>query len=183
MITTEPGIVPDPKIQPVKPDVLDPAVNKGQTLLYYTGMRRMAKNILRNIVGNYLDRNYRTMNALRKLHAFPPLLVDVMEREDINGFGELIDRALMLKKEIDPGSSNEEMENILRIFKPHMIGATFLGAGGGGFLLVVAKSREEAAKARTKLEKNPPNPQARFFDYDISSTGLEVAVANGYQSR
>jgi len=176
MITTEPGLVPDPKIQAVKPDVLDPVINKGQTLLYYTGMRRLAKNILRNIVGHYLDRDRTTMETLRKLHVFPPLLFDAMERKDMLCFGELIDKALHLKKEIDPGSSNPEMENILEKFKPYMIGATFLGAGGGGFLLVVCKSPENAAAARKALEKDPPNPLARFFDYNISATGLEVTV-------
>jgi galactokinase/mevalonate kinase-like predicted kinase len=176
MITTEPGIEPDPKIQPVRSDVLDPLVNKGQTLLYYTGMRRMAKNILRNVVGNYLNRDRQTLEALGKLHVFPPFLVDAMENVDIKRFGELIDRALMLKKEIDPGSSNDEMEKILEKFKPHMIGATFLGAGGGGFLLVVCKSPEYAAQARMALDRDPPNPQARFFDYGISSSGLEVTI-------
>ena len=177
MITTEPGLVPDPKIQFVKSDVLDPAVNKGQILLYYTGMRRLAKNILRNIVGNYLDRDRTTMEALRKLHVFPPFLVDAMEKVDIMRFGKLIDRALRLKKEIDPGSSNPELEKILEKFKPYMIGATFLGAGGGGFLLVVCMSPEDAAEARKALEKDPPNSQAQFFDYDISDTGLEITIS------
>lgn len=176
MITTEPGLVPDPDIRPVKPDVLDPRINKGQTLLYYTGMRRLAKNILKNIVGNYLDRDHVTMEALRKLHVFPPLLVDAMEKTDTLRFGQLIDQALQLKKEIDPHSSNPEMERILDKFRPYMIGATFLGAGGGGFLLVVCKSPKDAAAARKALEKDPPNTLARFFDYDISATGLEVTV-------
>jgi len=177
MITTEPGLVPDPKIQFVKPDVLDPAVNKGQVLLYYTGMRRLAKNILRNIVGHYLDRDRTTMEALHKLHVFPPFLVDAMEKVDIMHFGKLIDRALQLKKEIDPGSSNPELEKILEKFKPYMIGATFLGAGGGGFLLVVCKSPEDAVDARQALEKDPPNSQAEFFDFDISDTGLEITIS------
>lgn len=176
MISTEPGLVPDPQIQSIKSDVLDPKVNKGQTLLYYTGMRRLAKNILRNIVGHYLDRNRTTMNTLRKLHVFPPLLVEAMERKDIPRFGELIDMALHLKKEIDPDSSNPDIDKILEKFKPYMIGATFLGAGGGGFLLVVCKSPENAAEARKTLEKDPPNSLARFFDYTISATGLEVTA-------
>jgi fucokinase len=176
IITTEPGLVPDPKIQAVNPDILDPVTNEGQILLYYTGMRRLAKNILRNIVGRYLDRNRSTMDTLRKLHVFPPLLVDTMERGDLRSFGELIDKALHLKKEIDPDATNPEMEKILEKFKPHMIGATFLGAGGGGFLLVVGKSPKEAEKAKKELEIDPPNALARFFDYDISTEGLEVTV-------
>jgi len=177
IITSEPGLVPDPRIRSVKPDLLDPVVNNGQTLLYYTGMRRLAKNILHNIVGHYLDRDRTTMETLHKLHVFPPFLVDVMERTDMLRFGQLIARALQLKKEIDPGSSNPEMEKILEKFKPHMIGATFLGAGGGGFLLVVCKSPEDAAEAKEALGKDPPNPEARFFEYDISATGLEVTVS------
>jgi galactokinase/mevalonate kinase-like predicted kinase len=139
-------------------------------------MRRLAKNILRSIVGRYLDRNRRTMDTLQKLHAFPPLLVDAMEREDMQRFGKLIGRAFHLKKEIDRDASNPPMEKIIEKFNPHKIGATFLGAGGGGFLLVVCKSPEDAAAARKALEKNPPNPLARFFDYDISAAGLEVTV-------
>jgi galactokinase/mevalonate kinase-like predicted kinase len=176
MITTQPGLVPDPKILQVKPDVLDPKINHNQTLLYYTGMRRLAKNILKNIVGNYLDRDRATMGALRKLHVFPPLLVDAMEKTDMPEFGKLIHNALLLKKEIDPGSSNPEMEHILEKFEPYGMGATFLGAGGGGFLLVVCKSPDDAAAAKKALEKDPPNPLARFFDYDISVKGLEVTV-------
>jgi fucokinase len=176
IITAKPGLVPNPEIQGVKPDLLDPGINLGQTMLYYTGMRRLAKNILRNIVGRYLDRNRRTMDTLRKLRAFPPLLVDAMERADMVSFGELLDRALHLKKEIDPDSSNPEMETILEKFKSRMSGATFLGAGGGGFLLVVGNSPKDAEAARIALEKYPPNPLARFFDYSISDTGLEVSI-------
>jgi galactokinase/mevalonate kinase-like predicted kinase len=83
---------------------------------------------------------------------------------------------LELKKTIDPDSSNPELEKMLEKFRPHMIGATFLGAGGGGFLLIVCKSPKDAAAARKTLEKNPPNSLARFFEYDISATGLEVTV-------
>ncbi len=176
MISTEPGLVPDPQIRFVKSDVADPRTNQGQTLLYYTGMRRLAKNILRNIVGHYLDRNRETMNTLGKLHIFPPFLVEAMEREDISGFGRLIGTSLRLKKEIDPESSNPGIEKILEKFDPYMMGATFLGAGGGGFLFVVCRTPEDAAAARKALEKDPPNELARFFDYTISTTGLEVSI-------
>ncbi len=176
IITTEAGLIPDPQIRSVRSDVLNPAANSGQTLLYYTGMRRLAKNILRNIVGHYLDRNRPTMETLRRIHVFPPFLVEAMERRDMRRFGELIGVALRLKKEIDPESSNPEIEKILGKFEPYMTGATFLGAGGGGFLLVVGKSPEDAASAREALEKDPPNELARFFDYSISTTDLAVTV-------
>jgi len=176
MITTEPGLVPDPRIHYVPADVLDPAMNHRQTLLYYTGMRRLARNILRNVVGHYLDRDRSSLDTLRRLHAYPPLAADAMSRKDMQSFGELVDLAWKLNKRIDPDSSNPAVEEILARFRPYMIGAKLLGAGGGGFLLVVCKSAENAANARKDLEANPPNHLARFFEYSINPIGLEVTV-------
>jgi fucokinase len=176
MITTEAGLIPDPRIQFVDADALDPRKNRGQTLLYYTGMRRLAKNILRNIVGHYFNRDRTTLGTLYKLHAYPPKMVDALSSKDMKRFGELIDLAWSLNNRIDPESSNPEIEGILQKFKPYMYGAKLLGAGGGGFLLVVCKSPADAAEAMKALKKDPPNPLARFFDYDISPTGLEVTV-------
>ncbi len=176
MITTEPGLVPDPRIHYVPADVLDPAINHRQTLLYYTGMRRLARNILRNVVGHYLDRDRSSLDTLSRLHAYPPLAADAMSRKDMRSFGELVDLAWKLNKRIDPDSSNPAVEEILARFRPYMIGAKLLGAGGGGFLLVVCNSTESAANARRDLEANPPNPLARFFEYSINPIGLEVTV-------
>jgi len=176
VITTEAGLIPDPRIHYVPADVLDPALNKGQTLLYYTGLRRLAKNILRTVVGRYLDRDREAMRTLRDLHAFPPALSAAMAAKDMRKFGGLIDTAWGLKKAIDPDSTTEVIEGILDRIKPHMFGATLLGAGGGGFLLIIARSPEDAEKIRTELESRPPNSRARFFAYDISREGLSVTV-------
>jgi fucokinase len=176
MITTEPGLIPDPRIYYVPDDVLNPRTNGGQTLLYYTGLRRLAKNILHYVVGNYLDRERAAMDTLRRLHSFPPLMVEAMASKDMMGFGELIDVAWNLNKEIDPDSTTVEIEAILERIRPHMFGAKLLGAGGGGFLLIVCKSPADAQAARAELEGRPPNDRARFFDFDISSDGLAVTT-------
>lgn len=176
MITTEPGLVPDPRIHYVPADVLDPVINRGQTLLYYTGMRRLAKNILRSIVGNYLDRDRSAMEGLAKLHAYPPLAMDAMSRKDMRRFGACIDLAWKLNLRLDPDSTTPAVEKILDRFRPYMYGAKLMGAGAGGFLLVVCKSVEHAVSARRDLENDPPNPLARFVDFGISSVGLEVTV-------
>ncbi len=176
MIDTNPGMIPDPHIHTILPDLLDPMRNGGQTLLYYTGMRRLAKNILRHVVGNYLDRDRSALTTLKRIHAHPPLIRESLLNRDIKAFGENIDLAWRLNKDIDPDSSNQAIEEILKTFEPYMYGAKLLGAGGGGFLLVVCRSPQDATEARQSLENDPPNPLARFFEYDISQTGLEVTV-------
>ena len=187
MIRTEPGMIPDPRVHYVPADVLDPRAearrggmgrpsNEGHTLLYYTGLRRLAKNILRTVVGNYLDRDRDAMVTLRALHEYPPKMSEAMAAKDMRRFGELIDLAWRLNKRIDPDSTTPVIEAILAKIGKHIWGAKLLGAGGGGFLLIVAKSPRDAAKVRRLLEFAPPNDRARFFDYDISREGLNVTV-------
>jgi galactokinase/mevalonate kinase-like predicted kinase len=176
IITADAGLIPDPRIHHVLPALLDPGMNNGQTLLYYTGIRRLAKNILRTVVGNYLDRDRAAMATLKKLYALPPLVADAMALKDMKRFGELIDVAWRLNKEIDPDSTTEVIEEILAKIKPYIYGAKLLGAGGGGFLLMVCKSTEDASVLRTLLEHEPPNNRARFFDYNISTEGLVVTT-------
>ena len=149
MITAEAGLVPDPQIHFVTADLLDPRRNGGVTLLFYTGLRRLAKNILREVVGRYLDRDRGAMDTLRRLHAYPPAMVEAMSRKDDVRFGELIDYAWRLNKALDPDSTTDDIEAILGLIAPHIHGAKLLGAGGGGFLLIVAKSPADAGTGPT----------------------------------
>jgi fucokinase len=176
MIRTERGLIPDPRIHFVPSDLLDPAANGGRTLLYYTGLRRLAKNILHEVVGRYLDRDRGAMETLRRLHAFPPLMAEAMAMRDMGRFGELIDFAWRLNVDLDADHTTPEIEVLRARIEPHAQGAKLLGAGGGGFLLIACKSPEEAALVKKMLEKKPPNEMARFFDYSISREGLVVTV-------
>jgi galactokinase/mevalonate kinase-like predicted kinase len=176
VISTAPSLVPDARIQYVPADVLDPAANGGQTLLYYTGITRLAKNILQQVVGRYLDRDRAAMATLRELHALPPRVAEAMARKDLPAFGRLIDVAWRLNKQLDPNSSNEQIEQLLRRVGPHIHGAKLLGAGGGGFLLMVCRSHKDAATVRDMLGTDAANDLARFFDFNISREGLVVTV-------
>ena len=43
-------------------------------------------------------------------------------------------------------------------------------------LNIVCPDAESAAKARRELERHPPKDRARFFDFAVSATGLEVTT-------
>ena len=151
-------------------------MNGGLTLLYYTGLRRLAKNILHEVVGRYLDRDRGAMETLRRLHAFPPLMAEAMGMRDTARFGSLIDVAWRLNVDLDPDHTTPVIERLRETVRPYVLGAKLLGAGGGGFLLMVCRSVEDAAAVKRLLEGKPPNDKARFFDYSISRTGLVVTV-------
>jgi galactokinase/mevalonate kinase-like predicted kinase len=176
MIKTEPGFVPNARIHYVLPDILDPKTNGGRSLLYYTGVTRLAKNILQQVVGRYLNRQRATTATLKQIHKIAEEVTDALIRKDITKFGHLVDIAWQLNKQLDPNSSNNEIESLFERVQPFIYGAKLLGAGGGGFMLMICKSAEDARSVREILEVEPPNERARFFDFDISDEGLTVSV-------
>jgi galactokinase/mevalonate kinase-like predicted kinase len=122
------------------------------------------------------------MNTLRQIHAIALLVAEALANKDIIRFGRLIDQAWILNKQLDPNSSNQQIEELLQKVKPHIFGAKLLGAGGGGFLFMVCKSPPDATKIRKLLTKQPPNDHARFFDYHINHDGLLVTLTDASKS-
>ncbi|MFC1677915.1 hypothetical protein ACFL3G_12755 [Planctomycetota bacterium] len=176
MISTQAGLLPDATIRYLSDDVLRPGLNNGQSLLYYTGITRLAKNILQQVVGRYLNRQRDTMATLGRIRAGAEDAAEAMVRKDTETFGRLVDIAWRLNKQLDPNSSSNEIELLFKRVEPFVYGAKLLGAGGGGFMLMICKSAEDAQAVRKMLEDEPGNERARFFDFDVSSEGLVVTV-------
>jgi len=103
-------------------------------------------------------------------------MAEAMSRKSIEHFGRLLDEAWGLKKGLDPESTTPVIEAILDRVAGAIFGATLLGAGGGGFLLLVCRSSSDADKVREMLSRKPPNRRARFFDFDVNQEGLVVTV-------
>jgi fucokinase len=175
LITTSPGLVPQATIRYVPADIVDSQRGEGHVLLYYTGITRLAKNILEQVVGRYLDRTPETLHSLRCVAALARHCAEAIGRRDYREFGQAVQEAWELNKRLDPNSSTEEIEILLDRVRPHIYGAKLAGAGGGGFLLMVCRSAEDASQVRRLLESRPPNLRARFFDFAISHEGLAVS--------
>ena len=105
-------------------------------LSYYTGLRRMTENILRNIVGKYLDRDAVTLKTINRLREKSFEMKKELDHRNIDAFGKKIAEVWELNKTLDPGTSNEEIEAILSKISYLIYGVKLLGAGGGGFLFM-----------------------------------------------
>ena len=175
-IQTEPGLFQVPRISWTDLKVRPNMELSERFLLYYTGLRRMAKNILRNIVGKYLDRDITTLQTIDQLREVSFEMKEELDHRNIDAFGKKIAEVWELNKTLDPGTSNEEIEAILSKISHLIHGAKLLGAGGGGFLFMVTKGIEEARKVKQTLTDEPPNDRARFFDFDIDAEGLTISV-------
>ena len=64
------------------------------------------------------------------------------------------------------------MDDIIDVIRPSVSAVTLAGAGGGGFMYILAKTPRKAKEIRTFLEKNPPSPASKFYDFDIDAHGM-----------
>ena len=145
-------------------------------LLYFTGQKRMARHILHNIVGHYLARDPATLATVDALKASALEMKSALDARDTDAFARGIERYWTLKKQIDPGSTNPRIEALLASVDRWTAGRVLPGAGGGGFVLFVARDADAAGRIRRYLEAHPAHPTARFFDFDVDDKGLNTTV-------
>ena len=100
---------------------------------------------------------------------------DAILREDFDRMGRLIAKTWKQNQRLDSGTNPPEVQKICEMVKDYCLGYKLPGAGGGGFLYMVAKSPEAALKIRNILTSNPPNERARFVDMKLSDSGLQVS--------
>ena len=144
-------------------------------LLYYTGLTRTAKGILAEIVrGMFLNSTeHLTLLGQMKAHALD--LYEAIQRENFDEMGRLVGKSWEQNKALDAGTNPPGVEAIIRQVHDYCLGYKLPGAGGGGYLYMVAKSPEAAARIRTILTQNPPNACARFVDMTLSDKGFQVS--------
>jgi galactokinase/mevalonate kinase-like predicted kinase len=147
-----------------------------RTLLYFTGQKRMARNILHNVVRRYLARDPLILKTVNELKDTALDMKANLDAQDVDGFARGIERYWSLKKQIDPGATNPQIESLLKSVSQWTEGRLLPGAGGGGFILLIARNAGAAQKIRRYLTAHPPNTLARFFDFDVDQTGLKVTV-------
>jgi len=144
-------------------------------LLYYTGITRTAKQILAEIVRGMFLNSTEHLELLAEMKEHALDLYDAILREDFDRMGRLIAKTWKQNQRLDSGTNPPEVQKICEMVKDYCLGYKLPGAGGGGFLYMVAKSPEAALKIRNILTSNPPNERARFVDMKLSDSGLQVS--------
>ncbi len=142
-------------------------------VLYNTGLQRMAKDLLRQVVARYLARE---TAAVQVLHSIKTLAVEMSYATadgDWKHLGELLDRHWQLNQVLDPHTANAPINALLDRARPFIYGAKLAGAGGGGFLMLLARDPEAAAGLRAALGQEATHRGAPV-PYRIAEDGLRV---------
>jgi len=151
----------------VEPIYLPPQIKdsfQNHLLLFFTGKERSANLILSEQKQN-IDKKF---EFLKKMSDMVPIFKSVLEGGNFRKAGELLHENWIMKKELASGISNPDIDQMYHsALEAGAFGGKILGAGGGGFLLIMA-SPEDHNKIKKVLTGH------QLIPFRFSETGSKV---------
>lgn len=175
LLQSERGFMQKPQISWLPEYLFTDTTYQSCHLLYYTGITRVAKNILGEIVRGMFLNSARHLSILHEMKGHATDMANCIQRGDFEQYGKLILKTWEQKKAIDSGTNPPEIERIIDLIKDYTLGYKLPGAGGGGYVYMVAKDPDAAERIRRVLNDNRPNDKARFVNMEISHKGFQIS--------
>ena len=138
-ITSRPGMKQQLKVEYLELDEATKNELQERFALIYTGQRRLARNLLRYVVGNYMGGRKESREALEEMKYLAVTMRFELEQGNIDRFAELLNRHWAVSNKLDNGSTNTCIDQIFASCEDLIDGKFISGAGGGGFLQVILK--------------------------------------------
>ena len=145
-ITTKPGLEQKIQVETVEISPQTRQELSERFALIYTGQRRLARNLLRDVIGRYVGNAPESVLALAEIQRLAARMRKTLEAGDVDGFAWLLNVHWDLSQRVDAGSTNTLINQIFDSISDLIDGRMVCGAGGGGFLQVILKkgvSRED----------------------------------------
>ena len=175
LLQTQPGWAQRPLTRWLPEQLFRQPEYAGCHLLYYTGITRTAKNILSEIVrGMFLNETER-LDMLHQMKQHALDLAAAVQANDFETYGCMVRKTWDQNQSLDSGTNPDAVRKLTDLIDDFCLGYKLPGAGGGGYLYMVAKDLDAAARIRKVLTENRMNSLARFVDMRLSDKGLEIS--------
>lgn len=175
LLQTHGGFLQEPLVRWLPTDVFTQPDYRQCHLLYYTGITRTAKQILAEIVRRMFLNNHDQLLLLRQMKQHALDMAEAIQRQDFRLMGRLLRINWTQNQRLDNGTNPEAVARLTTLVHDLCLGYKLPGAGGGGYLYMVAKDPEAAARIRRVLTENRQNASARFVDMSLSDVGLQIS--------
>lgn len=151
LVTTKPGLLQEIRVQHL--NIPEEAMEelKERFVLIYTGQRRLARNLLREVVGGYIGSNPNSIEVLYEIQRVAVLMKFELEKGNIDGFARLLDEHWELSRRLDKGSTNTCIDQIFLACEDLLSARMICGAGGGGFLQAVLRKGGTKEELRERI--------------------------------
>lgn len=163
LVQSQPGLRQEFTITPVViPEAARTELN-ARFCLIYTGQRRLARNLLREVVGRYIAGQPKALQALEEIQRLAIAMRTTLEKGDIDGFAALLTAHWEQAKKLDAGCTNTCIDTLFLAVDDLIDGKMICGAGGGGFLQVVLKKGVTPQQLQERLSEVFQDSGARMW--------------------
>ena len=152
-ITSRPGMCQKLKVEHLEIDEETLHELNDRFAMIYTGQRRLARNLLRDVVGRYIGNVPEALEVLEEIQKIAVLMRFELERGNVDGFAKLLSEHWKLSQKLDAGSTNICIDQIFLAIDDLIDGRMICGAGGGGFLQVVLKKGVTKEELHNRLHR------------------------------
>ena len=143
-------------------------------LLFFTGLSRYASDIAKDKIANFKN-HFRELTQMKEM-VNEGLSILQSNSDSIKDLGKLLHESWELKRSLSTKVSTPQIDEIYKSgIESGAIGGKILGAGGGGFILFIAKP-ENHEKIRTRLK----NLVHVSFKFDNTGSKIVVYEPNGF---
>lgn len=175
LLQTHSGFAQDPLIRWLPTDIYTHPEYRQCHLLYYTGITRTAKQILAEIVRRMFLNHHDQLLLLRQVKEHAHEMYEALQRQDFQLMGQLVRKSWQQNQQLDIGTNPPAVQQLTALIDDLCLGYKLPGAGGGGYLYMVAKDPEAAARIKKVLADRRLNANARFVEMSLSETGLQIS--------
>ena len=175
LLSTEGSFKQTPEISWLSDNLFTDPQYQACHLLYYTGITRTAKKILAEIVRGMFLYDTERLLLLGEMKEHAQDVANAIMKGEFAQLGKLIGKTWNQNQLLDSGTNPVQVQAIIDKVQDLCLGLKLPGAGGGGFLYMVAKDPVAALRIREILTTERPNERARFVDMTLSHTGMQLS--------
>ena len=175
LLQTGRGFDQSPKVRWLPNDLWTQPEYRACHLLYYTGITRTAKSILAEIVRRMFLNHSGEIRQLREMKEHTMEMYEAIQQNDFQRMGLLVRKTWAQNQAIDYGTNPQAVSKLTDLIDDLCMGYKLPGAGGGGYLYMIAKDPEAAVRIKQILTENSTNRNARFVEMTLSTIGLQIS--------
>ena len=175
LLQTGKGFHQSPQVRWLPNDLWTQPEYKACHLLYYTGITRTAKSILAEIVRRMFLNHGDELRLLREMKEHTMDMYEAIQQNDFARMGMLVRKTWQQNQQLDNGTNPPAVAALTDLIDDLCLGYKLPGAGGGGYLYMIAKDPEAAVRIKQILGEHQLNKNARFVDMTLSTSGLQIS--------
>jgi len=138
-------------------------------VLCYTGKTRLSAGIINDQVTSYIQANEDVVQALDQIKELAIAMKNAILLDKVDEFGQLLHEAWCTKRKLSTKVTDSDIDELYETAKKYgAIGGKLLGAGGGGYLLLLCEFDKRHILAE-KLEKSG----GRIVNFTFDLQGMQ----------